>query len=499
VRSPEVFDHETNPRFVTTGSAWGGGYQTPDWTYDTEYFYDPLARQTKVVYPDNTKQNTEYDHWTTIITNTNGIRSEARNDAFGRTNRVQEFNAGAMYQTAYAYDVLDRLTGVTDSAGNVTTMTYDWLGRKTAMQDPDMGQWFYGYDIDDNLKFQMDAVTDATNQRRATCFYYDTLNRLRGKTYPGGISDPLTFTCPADPGESGYAVTYRYDEGTNALNQTQKGFRTSMSDASGSASWQYDLLGRVLKESKTITGAPNNPYNTEYSYNTLSQVLTLKYPAGGQTVETVSTTYNAQNLPQTLNGTNGYISSASYNASDQLTNLTFPSGTTTNYTYDPKMLRLTALVTSGNIQNLSYQYDKVGNVKTITDALRGETTTFTYDDLNRLLTASIPNMYAHSWSYNNIGNMLTRNDNNGNVTYQYNDAAHKHAVTQIGSLYYCYDANGNMTKRGASNATCTTGGDTLTYDPENRLTSITVGANTTTYLYRCNSLSRGLEMNFQNS
>jgi YD repeat-containing protein len=138
-----------------------------------------------------------------------------------------------------------------------------------------------------------------------------------------------------------------------------------------------------------------------------------------------------------LSGTNDYITSASYNASDQLTNLTFPSGTTTNYTYDPKMLRLTALVTSGNIQNLSYQYDKVGNVKTITDALRGETTTFTYDDLNRLLTASIPNVYAHSWTYNPIGNMLTRNDNNGSATYQYNDAAHKHAVTQAGNNYFC--------------------------------------------------------------
>jgi hypothetical protein len=31
-----MLHQETNPRFVTVGSAWGGGYQTPDWTYDTE-------------------------------------------------------------------------------------------------------------------------------------------------------------------------------------------------------------------------------------------------------------------------------------------------------------------------------------------------------------------------------------------------------------------------------------------------------------------------------
>jgi YD repeat-containing protein len=91
-------------------------------------------------------------------------------------------------------------------------------------------------------------------------------------------------------------------------------------------------------------------------------------------------------------------------------------------------------------------------------------------------------VYSHSWTYNSIGNMLTRNDNNGSATYQYNDAAHKHAVTQIGSLYFCYDANGNMTRRNATTSACTNG-DVLTYDYENRLTSITVGGTTTTFVY----------------
>src|SRR5581483_8674587 len=192
--------------------------------------------------------------------------------------------------------------------------------------------------------------TDAQGQR--TCFYYDALNRLKGKNYQTNAT-----SCPT-PDPNNYVVTYAYDQGTNALGQTQKGFRTSMSDASGSTSWQYDLLGRVLKENKTITGAPANSYVTEYTYNTLGQVLTLKYPDG----EVVSTSYNAQNLPQSLSGTQSYITSASYNASDQITNLTFQSGTTTTYGYDPNNLRLTSLVTSGGIQNLAYQYDLVGNV-----------------------------------------------------------------------------------------------------------------------------------------
>jgi YD repeat-containing protein len=397
-----------------------------------------------VQFPDSTRITTAYDHWFTNVTR-NNVLTQSRTDAFGRTDQVIEWLGGVSYLTKYDYDELDRLEQVTDSANNVTTMTYDWLGRKMAMQDPDMGAWSYRYDTDDNLIEQ----TDAKGQR--VCFYYDALNRLKGKNYQTNAS-----ACPAtDP--NSYTVTYNYDQGTNALNQTQKGFRTGMSDASGNTSWQYDMLGRVLKESKTITGAPAT-YTTEYTYNTLGQVLTMKYPAGGQTVETVTTTYNAQNLPQSLSGTNPYITSAGYNASDQITNLAFQSGTTTTYGYDARNNRLTSLVTSGNIQNLAYTYDNVGNVKTISDYLQNpaQVTTFNYDDLNRLKDATLPGAggYAHSWTYTPIGNMLTRNDNNGNVTYQYNDAAHKHAVSQIGSQYFCY---------------------------------------------RCNSLSRGLEMNFQNS
>lgn len=63
-----MLHQETNPRFVTVGSAWGGGYQTPDWTYDTEYSYDALARQTKVQFPDNTRITTAYGHWFTNVT-----------------------------------------------------------------------------------------------------------------------------------------------------------------------------------------------------------------------------------------------------------------------------------------------------------------------------------------------------------------------------------------------------------------------------------------------
>jgi RHS repeat-associated protein len=55
-------------------------------------------------------------------------------------------------------------------------------------------------------------------------------------------------------------------------------------------------------------------------------------------------------------------------------------------------------------------------------------------------------------------------------------------VTNAGGNYFCYDLNGNLTRRNATSAACANG-DALLYDAENRLTSITVGGTTTTFVY----------------
>jgi YD repeat-containing protein len=48
-------------------------------------------------------------------------------------------------------------------------------------------------------------------------------------------------------------------------------------------------------------------------------------------------------------------------------------------------------VTSGSLQSLSYAYDNVGNVTAITDNRdQAQNQTFTYDNLNRLQTATGP-------------------------------------------------------------------------------------------------------------
>jgi RHS repeat-associated protein len=248
-----------------------------------------------------------------------------------------------------------------------------------------------------------------------------------------------------------------------------------MTDATGSTQWFYTLDGRAMTTTQTIDG---NVFTTAATTDAMGRLRTTTNPGGEQ----VTQTYNTQGLPATLGS---FVTASNYNAAGQLTSMTFGNGVQTTYGYDSQNLRLMTLQTSGSNQNLGYTYDNVGNVKTITDNLfsPAQVTTFNYDDLNRLKDATLPNGYAQAWSYNSIGNMLVFTDTGVAKNYTYADTAHKHAVTQVGANYFCYDPNGNMTRRNAANASCTSGGDTLTYDVENHLISASVGITPTNYFY----------------
>jgi RHS repeat-associated protein len=124
------------------------------------------------------------------------------------------------------------------------------------------------------------------------------------------------------------------------------------------------------------------------------------------------------------------------------------------------------------LMNLVYEYDSVDNVSTLRDRSpsQGNTEAFTYDPLDRLVSAS--GAYAQSYSYNAIGNFVSK----AGVTQSYG-ATQPHAVRSLsdGSSFQ-YDANGNMTQR-----TEMSGTQLVTYqqqwDIDNHLVVVT---NTTT-------------------
>ena len=178
-----------------------------------------------------------------------------------------------------------------------------------------------------------------------------------------------------------------------------------------------------------------------------------------------------------------YASNLDYNAQSQVTLLALGNSLTTNYTYWANNFRLKTLQT-GALQNLAYAYDPVGNVKYITDTVNtNQRQTFTYDHLDRLLTAATnaagTGQYNHAYAYNPIGN-ITSTTSLGNYTYPASGpgSVRPHAVSTAGSNTYQYDANGNLTQRVEGGATYT-----QAWDAENRLISVTSNGQMTQFAY----------------
>ena len=136
------------------------------------------------------------------------------------------------------------------------------------------------------------------------------------------------------------------------------------------------------------------------------------------------------------------------------------------------------------VQDFIYQYDNNGNITEIsnlaTSTAAAVTTSFNYDQLNRLVMASTT--YASSspfyrlFAYDALGSITSVNNGTATTTYTYGNTgyANPHAVTSYGGNSYGYDSAGNLTSASSS---------TFTYDYRNRMTQAVTNGTTTTYTY----------------
>ncbi|HMN00461.1 MAG TPA: RHS repeat-associated core domain-containing protein [Anaerolineales bacterium] len=428
-------------------------HTTGAWYYTTTE-YDSMGRAISVTAPDGSVTTSAFDGLTTTVTDANNHSTTTVTNILGQTLSVTPPTGPGV---AFTYDPLGNLLTAT-RGGASTALTYDKAGRKTSMDDADMGTWDYSYDALGNLVTQTDA------RNCTTSLTYDVLNRVTGKSYSN---------CPATT-----AVTYTYDVGTNG-----KGRRTSMGISGADyTSWTYDERGRVVTEAKQITGG--GQFVTSFTYNSADLPVTMTYPDG----EVLDYDYNNDMRLTSIAGLADYVQSIAYDSAGRMTQMTRGNGIlTTTYAYfnwnqQGGRLQQLATVRPSNqttLQNFTYSYDSVGNIMTINDSLSGpQTQNFTYDALDRLVSANATGgtngLYDEAYSYNSTtGNLASK----AGVNYTYS-TTHKHAVAGLSNgNSYSYDDNGNMTTRNVDGQTYT-----LSYDAENRLVSVS-GAATANYVY----------------
>ncbi len=479
--------------------------------------YDGANRVYQVKTDDGAGTTTTYSGNIATVTDAALSTRDLTTDGLGRLTSVVEHTSPSNYTTGYLYNVADDLTSVTQGA-LTRTFTYDSLKRLITAINPESGTTCYGslsgstctenYDNNGNLLSKVDGASVTTN------YSYDSMNRLTGKSYTGGVTPtpPVTLTyngagsCP----NGGTAYNLRR---LTSVSTTASGATPSTAET-----WSYDALGRVCSRSESVGSV--SPGSFAYKYNLASGILTETYPS----LRAISTSYDVLNRPIGVNGVSTTYANTTgtyYASNDALAQLQLgpPTGTgsgplaTQGFVYDQVRQQLSSTtVTSGlatgpQLLQLGYTYCSTscstnnGNVQSATIVVPSPnalnlTQSFGYDKVNRLTCAdeisgaSSANCGAHpsplwtqAYSYDAWGNRAVSGYiPNPNLTPEATSEFSNNQWTLVGSAYK-YDLAGNQTSTGTRTSP-TVIANSFSYDGENRMvTANMAGMGTVYYAY----------------
>ncbi len=442
--------------------------------------------------------NTDYSLSTSYTWNSGTFAQPSFTTSASGASLSGGYDASALpnnpFITHYQYDTLSNLLCVhqkgadttADKPCNDTTVpaawrprvfTYDSLSRLLTAYNPESGTTFYGYDADGNMSSK---TAPAPNQlwgssplQQVTITYaYDPLNRLLSKTYPAGDPTP--------------SANYRYDY-SSFMGQTFSnpvGRLVATLSANGANEFtSYEQMGRVAATTECIPGVSGCKSFTA-AYDKLGDLTSLGYPANSFSVtysyDSAARLYDATDSANVNYAHLDPTNSASFWASGAMKEFTATnfSGFKYHVDYNNRLQPVeiwTGASAASNLFDKRYSYDSPGathqnngNIYTITNVKDStRTQTFTYDVLNRLISAGDQTHWANQYQYDAWGNM--QKIKLANVMGENLQIAGDSWNHMTG---YSYDAAGNMLQDGVNQWT-------YIYDSENRVTS----AGSTSYTY----------------
>jgi YD repeat-containing protein len=401
------------------------------------------------------------------LTDEVGRQQKVYSDVLGRQwkSEVLNDNSTVYSTTTNTFNARDQVTVVrqTDNATGVyqeTTIGYDGYGRLISKHVPEQRDqsgnptytsWTYKLD---------DAIESLTDGRGASATYIYNNNRH--------FVNEVHYSAP-----SGVAATPNATFGYDAV-----GNRTSMTDGSGSMSYNFDQLSRLTSETKTFNGLSGG-YTLNYGYNLAGEVTSVTDQYAGTSFSSVydnvgrtssvsgvgyggvatpfasEIRYRAWGALKSMSYGNNTALSLGYNSRGSVTSYSDAMVGTTYQYYDDGRVKFAhdQSYTPESIKDRAFQYDQAGR---IAEAYSGAQArdyvnntnsgvadgpfrqNYSYDAWDNLLNQSgrfwsrpqtteasyNSNDRNTNWSYDNEGNVLSRND--GTTVFQ---AAH-----------YAYDA-----------------------------------------------------------
>jgi RHS repeat-associated protein len=381
-------------------------------------------------------------------------------------NYLASFSDREAYKTTYRYNEDGLITQLIEPEGNEAfTNTYTTGGKVSEQLDGENHKVSLAYGSSTNTFYDGRSLTYK--------YQFDSKKRVTKKTYPDttyeafqynskwdvtGYTDTMGRVHKYSYNNLGYLTTYTRpeDQKTFQYGYDKDYLISEMIDFEGNkTSMTYDANDNLEKEIKynTVDGVQKQ-ITTQYEY-TANGLLEKITDADG-----IITRIDNSNYPETLKIILGGITyTETYDILGRTLSSADGNNNVTKTTYDKNGNVLTVLYPSDseNHRVTNYTYDKNGNQtsvtgsRTIPDAGGTATTTYVYDNNNRIESVMDPYGGMETYSYDGNGNVLSITDQEQNVTtYEYDSNNLLKRIYVPGQVQpafiYDYDALGNTLK-----------------------------------------------------
>ena len=258
-------------------------------------------------------------------------------------------------------------------------------------------------------------------------FGYDIFNRLETQTdsrngtttYSYNLNDRVLTLTTSDPDGAGPQTAQTFTNQYNNMGRRDKVINPDGTEIH----FEYTTQGLIEKS----YGA--NVYTRKYIYDNegqLESIQTWKNATAETGQNDITWSYNAQGQLQTETDKQGRITSYTYYDNGLLETRVSPRGITKTYAYDTSG-RLLTITYSDSTPSISFTYNELGQLDTITDELG--TRQVKYNSLGQfkgnLWTAGVFNGVESTYNYDNIGRQQSLVRDIGtqqkSVSYDYDD------------------------------------------------------------------------------
>jgi YD repeat-containing protein len=457
----------------------------------TTFTYIKSGQPDIITLPDSSTINYDYDtaQRVTKITNTAGETINYTLNAMGEPSAVSIKNSTGTVKNSWTatYDVLgDILTRVgAGGAGQTTTYAYDGMRNRTSTTDANSKQWQQAWDA----LLRPTTVTDPLTHTAAPT--YNNLDYVTAQTDFNGYSTSYTrdafgnAIARSSPDSGSWSFTYDEDNNVTGVTDARSVATTNTFDA-------VDRLSTV-----SITGFTGE--NMTFTYDATAGGnkgvgrLTSWTDESGSGSRVYNNFGNITSETRVINGKT-YTTSYAYDLANRLTQIIYPSGRYVNYTYNTSgyLTTVTTKPTSGGTVTTlasSIVHQPFGPIASFTYG-NSEAQTRTYDNNCWLLTLNTVNGATYKqklvFGYDSAGNITSITDNQDTTRNQTLtvDSLNRlwTASGKYGSRTYTYDNNSNRATRVAGATTYTNSYTAST----NRLSSYTDGTTTRNFTYTAN-------------